>query len=204
MIDRQRDFGICLGASKFSLLVMQHEVHHTFSGEMLFSIYTLCSDFVSMLLVKNFTFYFTFYVDRDLTAFTDTQFHALPASALRLPAAEHLHASRRLTTDEAHHLPHAEAVAGGVVCHNGQQRGIHRPFFFGTAKHACAPRLTNSIEAVLRKQILDTDGIRLDQMQHSTPRCCARTPRTLCANRGQRLRQLSLGRVGGPNSEVVV
>jgi hypothetical protein len=53
--------------------IMQQEVRHTFSGAMPFSIYTLCSGFVSTLLVKNFTFY----DDRDLTAFTDSQFRAL-------------------------------------------------------------------------------------------------------------------------------
>jgi hypothetical protein len=55
------------------LEVMQQEVRYTFSGAMPFSIYTLCSGFVSTLLVRNFTFY-----DNDeLTAFTDTQFRAL-------------------------------------------------------------------------------------------------------------------------------
>jgi len=55
------------------LEIMQQEVRHTFSGAMPFSIYTLCSGFVSTLLVKNFTFY----DDRDLTAFTNSQFRAL-------------------------------------------------------------------------------------------------------------------------------
>jgi hypothetical protein len=32
-------------------------VRHTFSGVMYFSIYTLCSGFVSILLVNNFTLY---------------------------------------------------------------------------------------------------------------------------------------------------
>jgi hypothetical protein len=49
--------------------VMQQEVRHTFSGAMPFSIYTLCSGFVSMLLVKNLTFY----DDKQLTAFTHEQ-----------------------------------------------------------------------------------------------------------------------------------
>jgi hypothetical protein len=49
---------------------MQQEVRHTFSGAMPFSIYTLCSGFVSTLLVKNFTFY----EDKQLTAFTHEQF----------------------------------------------------------------------------------------------------------------------------------
>jgi len=53
--------------------IMQQEVRHTFSGAMPFSIYTLCSGFVSTLLVKNFTFY----DDADLTAFTAAQFRAL-------------------------------------------------------------------------------------------------------------------------------
>jgi hypothetical protein len=53
--------------------VMQQEVRHTFSGSMPFSIYTLCSGFVSTLLVKNFTFY----NNHDLTAFTDAQFRSL-------------------------------------------------------------------------------------------------------------------------------
>lgn len=50
--------------------IMQQEVRHTFSGAMPFSIYTLCSGFVSTLLVKNFTFY----EDKQLTAFTHEQF----------------------------------------------------------------------------------------------------------------------------------
>jgi hypothetical protein len=50
--------------------VMQQEVRHTFSGAMPFSIYTLCSGFVSTLLVKNFTFY----NDKKLTALTHEQF----------------------------------------------------------------------------------------------------------------------------------
>jgi hypothetical protein len=50
--------------------IMQQEVRHTFSGAMPFSIYTLCSGFVSTLLVKNFTFY----EDQQLTAFTHEQF----------------------------------------------------------------------------------------------------------------------------------
>ena len=53
--------------------IMQQEVRHTFSGAMPFSIYTLCSGFVSTLLVKNFTFY----DNSDLTAFTDPQFRSL-------------------------------------------------------------------------------------------------------------------------------
>jgi len=53
--------------------VMHQEVRHTFSGAMPFSIYTLCSGFVSTLLVKNFTFY----DDAELTAFTNAQFRAL-------------------------------------------------------------------------------------------------------------------------------
>ena len=53
--------------------VMQQEVRHTFSGAMPFSIYTLCSGFVSTLLVKNFTLY----DDGDFTAFTHAQFCAL-------------------------------------------------------------------------------------------------------------------------------
>ena len=55
------------------LEVMQQEVRHTFSGAMPFSIYTLCSGFISTLLVKNFTFY----DDSVLTAFTDPQYRAL-------------------------------------------------------------------------------------------------------------------------------
>lgn len=50
--------------------VMQQEVRHTFSGAMPFSIYTLCSGFVSTLLVKNFTFY----DDKHLTALTHDEF----------------------------------------------------------------------------------------------------------------------------------
>ena len=50
--------------------VMKEEVRHTFSGAMPFSIYTLCSGFVSTLLVDNFTFY----DDGKLTAFTHAQF----------------------------------------------------------------------------------------------------------------------------------
>jgi hypothetical protein len=50
--------------------IMQQEVRHTFSGAMPFSIYTLCSGFVSTLLVKNFTFY----DDHCLSAFTHRQF----------------------------------------------------------------------------------------------------------------------------------
>jgi hypothetical protein len=53
--------------------IMQQEVRHTFSGVMQFSIYTICSCFVSTLLVKNFTFY----DNSELTAFTDGQFRAL-------------------------------------------------------------------------------------------------------------------------------
>ena len=52
---------------------MQKKVRHTFSGAMPFSIYTLCSGFVSTLIVKNFTFY----DNRDFTAFTHGQFCAL-------------------------------------------------------------------------------------------------------------------------------
>jgi hypothetical protein len=50
--------------------IMQQEVCHTFSGAMPFSIYTLCSGFVSTLLVKNFTFF----DDHCLTAFSHRQF----------------------------------------------------------------------------------------------------------------------------------
>jgi hypothetical protein len=50
--------------------IMQEEVRYTFSGAMPFSIYTLCSGFVSMLLVDNFTFY----DNGELTAFTHSQF----------------------------------------------------------------------------------------------------------------------------------
>ena len=50
--------------------IMQQEVRHTFSGAMPFSIYTLCSGFISTLLVKNFTFY----DDQQLTALTHEQF----------------------------------------------------------------------------------------------------------------------------------
>lgn len=50
--------------------IMQQEVRHTFSGAMPFSIYTLCSGFVSTLLVKNFTFY----ADDSLSAFSHRQF----------------------------------------------------------------------------------------------------------------------------------
>jgi hypothetical protein len=49
---------------------MQQEVRHTFSGAMLFSIYTLCSGFISTFLVKNFTLY----DDKLLTALTHEQF----------------------------------------------------------------------------------------------------------------------------------
>ena len=63
--------------------VMQQEVRHTFSGAMPFSIYTLCSGFVSTLLVKNFTFYDNI----ELTAFTDAQ-----ASALLLAVCMGAHA----------------------------------------------------------------------------------------------------------------
>lgn len=63
-----------LGSNTHRLIqVMQQEVRHTFSGAMPFSIYTLCSGFVSTLLVKNFTFY----NNSDLTAFTDPQFRSL-------------------------------------------------------------------------------------------------------------------------------
>jgi hypothetical protein len=68
------DERFCSGQTLQMLLdVMQQEVRHTFSGAMPFSIYTLCSGFVSTLLVKNFTFY----DNHELTAFTDTQFRAL-------------------------------------------------------------------------------------------------------------------------------
>lgn len=50
--------------------IMQAEVRHTFSGAMPFSIYTLCSGFVSTLLVDNFTFY----DNGELTAFSHSQF----------------------------------------------------------------------------------------------------------------------------------
>ena len=50
--------------------IMKGEVRYSFSGAMPFSINTLCSGFVSTLLVDNFTFY----DDRDLTAFTHSQF----------------------------------------------------------------------------------------------------------------------------------
>lgn len=53
--------------------IMQQEIRHTFSGAMPFSIYTLCSGFVSTLLVKNFVFF----DNSDFTAFTDSQFHTL-------------------------------------------------------------------------------------------------------------------------------
>ncbi len=53
--------------------IMQQEVRHTFSGAMPFSIYTLCSGFVSTLLVKNFTFY----ADDSLSAFTHRQFEEM-------------------------------------------------------------------------------------------------------------------------------
>jgi hypothetical protein len=63
-----------LGSNTNRLIqVMQQEVRHTFSGALPFSIYTLCSGFVSTLLVKNFTFY----NNHDLTAFTDSQFRSL-------------------------------------------------------------------------------------------------------------------------------
>jgi hypothetical protein len=52
---------------------MQKEMRHTFSGAVPFSIYSLCSGFVSTLLVKNFTLY----DDCDFTAFTHAQFCAL-------------------------------------------------------------------------------------------------------------------------------
>ena len=60
------------GEEKKQMLIsiMQQVVRHTFSGAMPFSIYTLCSGFVSTLLVKNFTFY----ADEYLTAFTHAQF----------------------------------------------------------------------------------------------------------------------------------
>lgn len=63
----------CVAHVHSMIKVMQDEVRHTFSGAMPFSIYTLCSGFVSTLLVKNFTFY----DNHDLTAFTDAQFRAL-------------------------------------------------------------------------------------------------------------------------------
>jgi hypothetical protein len=50
--------------------ILQDEVRYTFSGAMPFSVYTLCSGFVSTLLVDNFTFY----DDGELTAFTHSQF----------------------------------------------------------------------------------------------------------------------------------
>jgi hypothetical protein len=61
-----------LDRNRFETLcsIMQQEVRHTFSGAMPFSIYTLCSGFISTLLVKNFTFY----DDRCLTAFSHRQF----------------------------------------------------------------------------------------------------------------------------------
>lgn len=68
----EQDFN-CITHVDRMVLVMQQEVRHTFSGAMPFSIYTLCSGFVSTLLVKNFTFY----DNHDLTAFTDAQFRAL-------------------------------------------------------------------------------------------------------------------------------
>lgn len=53
--------------------IMQQEIRHTFSGAMPFSIYTLCSGFVSTLLVKNFTFY----NDQQLSAFPHKQFEEI-------------------------------------------------------------------------------------------------------------------------------
>lgn len=50
--------------------ILQEEVRHTFSGAMPFSVYTLCSGFVSTLIVDNFTFY----NNSELTAFTNSQF----------------------------------------------------------------------------------------------------------------------------------
>lgn len=52
---------------------MQQEIRHAFSGAMPFSIYTLSSGFISTLLVKNFTFY----ADKNLTAFTHNQFREI-------------------------------------------------------------------------------------------------------------------------------
>lgn len=46
------------------------EVRHTFWGAMPFNLYTLCSGFVSTLLVENFTFY----NNSELTSFTSSQF----------------------------------------------------------------------------------------------------------------------------------
>ena len=50
--------------------ILQEEVRYTFSGAMPFSVYTLCSGFVSTLIVDNFTFY----NNSELTAFTNSQF----------------------------------------------------------------------------------------------------------------------------------
>jgi len=53
--------------------ILQEEVRHTFSGAMPFSVYTLCSGFVSTLIVDNFTFY----NNSELTAFTNSQFEEI-------------------------------------------------------------------------------------------------------------------------------
>jgi hypothetical protein len=50
--------------------ILKEEVCHTFSGSMPFSIYTLCTGFVSALIVENFTFY----NNAEFTAFTNSQF----------------------------------------------------------------------------------------------------------------------------------
>jgi hypothetical protein len=53
--------------------ILKEEVCHTFSGSMPFSIYTLCTGFVSGLIVENFTFY----NDVEFTAFTNSQFEEI-------------------------------------------------------------------------------------------------------------------------------
>jgi len=53
--------------------VLKDEVRYTFSGAMPFSVHTLCSGFVSSLIVENFTFY----DNAELTAFTNSQFEEI-------------------------------------------------------------------------------------------------------------------------------
>jgi hypothetical protein len=68
--DSARDEALASRRMLSLIEVMKEEVRHTFSGAMPFSIYTLCSGFVSTLLVDNFTFY----DNGELTAFTHSQF----------------------------------------------------------------------------------------------------------------------------------
>jgi len=68
--DSARDEALASRRMLTLIEILQDEVRYTFSGAMPFSIYTLCSGFVSALLVDNFTFY----DDGELTAFTHSQF----------------------------------------------------------------------------------------------------------------------------------